>query len=311
MYDKVKLFLPSANSTPNVAPYLTNPKEKTDLCTGEVMGYSGSVDGLLVWQNQRGIGIEGSLAKYHFGNNICTLNIHDTALALQKLSDTLHTDLSQAKVNSLEFGTNFLMKQPPSEYLKLLGNLSRLSRVQATDNTLYYSLKGSQPSKILCFYNKAAEAHAKGVVFPKGITPDSYLLRYEIRLRRLPHKLLHLQQLTADKLAQREVFLQIAKFWEKHYFDIQKHQQIKIDGMQTIKTPKQAKDMLLSLLVSHYPDEVNTFFENLKQNKTFTDKNDYSRFKRMINTPTKATYITTNEAIEELNDEVRNAVAYL
>jgi len=109
------------------------------------------------------------LAKYLYGgNNIYSLDRHSTAEAIEKLSDTIHVDLKEAKVTGLEFGTQFVMRKPPDEYFKKLGDMPKLLRYHFEVGTLYYKSKGKMHPKTFCFYDKKADAAAKGMALPVG-----------------------------------------------------------------------------------------------------------------------------------------------
>ena len=107
MYDKVSFWVDRAATGGQyeaIAAYLDAPKEQTDLSTGEITLFGG-VGGLKVTRHTAGVSIVGSLPKFLYdGCNIPALDRHTTAQAIERISDTLHFDMSVAKVTGFEFG---------------------------------------------------------------------------------------------------------------------------------------------------------------------------------------------------------------
>ena len=188
MYDKVKLWTARTRETPDVSKFLDRAKDQIDHETGEVCTF-GSLEGLKVSIYTGGYSIIGSLAKYLYPSNAYPLDRHSTIQAIEKLSDALHIDMREAKVTGLEFGTQFVMRKPVDEYLKKLGDMPKLARYHFDVGTLYYKHKGKQQPKVFCFYDKRADADAKGLIMPDGFAGTN-LLKYEMRLNgRLPQQI--------------------------------------------------------------------------------------------------------------------------
>lgn len=315
MYDKIKLFVQRNSGTPDVSGYLDEAKEQTDIRTGEVNVF-GSLDGLKVCMYVGGYSIIGSLAKYMYQSNIYPLDRHTTAQAIEKLSDSLHLDLKEADVTGVEFGTQFLMKKPPQVYINKLGDMPRRKRLLCAESTLYYTGTGSQQrqrqKQVLCFYDKKADAAAKGLIMPQGFE-RSNLLRYELRLNgRIPHQTGR-HTVTASTLSDREFYRQLVTMWEDNYFSISKLNGVKQNVMNEIKSVKDAKDVLFARLLSQSGKDVITdYLEELKQNNVFKDSKYYTRTKNALleigNNPKMA---VSDEDIKELDNEVKNVGAYI
>ena len=274
MYDKIKLFVQRNSGTPDISGYLDEAKEQTDIRTGEVNVF-GSLEGLKVCMYVGGYSIIGSLAKYMYQSNIYPLDRHTTAQAIEKLSDSLHLDLKEADVTGVEFGTQFLMKKPPQVYINKLGDMPRRKRLLCAESTLYYTGTGSQQrqrqKQVLCFYDKKADAAAKGLIMPQGFE-RSNLLRYELRLNgRIPHQTGR-HTVTASTLSDREFYRQLVTMWEDNYFSISKLNGVKQNVMNEIKSVKDAKAVLFARLLSQSGKDVITdYLEELKQNNVFKD----------------------------------------
>lgn len=315
MYDKIKLFMQRNSGTTDISGYLDEAKEQTDIRTGEVNVF-GSLEGLKVCMYVGGYSIIGSLAKYMYQSNIYPLDRHTTAQAIEKLSDSLHMDLKEADVTGVEFGTQFLMKKPPQVYINKLGDMPRRKRLLCAESTLYYTGTGSQQrqrqKQVLCFYDKKADAAAKGLIMPQGFE-RSNLLRYELRLNgRIPHQTGR-HTVTASTLSDREFYRQLVTMWEDNYFSISKLNGVKQNVMNEIKSVKDAKDVLFARLLSQSGKDVITdYLEELKQNNVFKDSKYYTRTKNALleigNNPKMAVY---DEDIKELDNEVKNVGAYI
>ena len=315
MYDKIKLFVQRNSGTPDISGYLDEAKEQTDIRTGEVNVF-GSLEGLKVCMYVGGYSIIGSLAKYMYQSNIYPLDRNTTAQAIEKLSDSLHLDLKEADVTGVEFGTQFLMKKPPQVYINKLGDMPRRKRLLCAESTLYYTGTGSQQrqrqKQVLCFYDKKADAAAKGLIMPQGFE-RSNLLRYELRLNgRIPHQTGR-HTVTASTLSDREFYRQLVTMWEDNYFSISKLNGVKQNVMNEIKSVKDAKAVLFARLLSQSGKDVITdYLEELKQNNVFKDSKYYTRTKNALleigNNPKMA---VSDEDIKELDNEVKNVGAYI
>lgn len=311
MYDKVKLWAARTRATPDVSKFLDRAKDQIDHDTGEVCTF-GSLEGLKVSIYTGGISIIGSLAKYLYPNNIYPLDRHTTAQAIEKLSDSLHISLGDAKVTGLEFGTQFVMAHPVENYLSKLGDMPKLLRYHFDVGTLYYKPKGKQQPKIFAFYDKKADAAAKCMTLPDGFT-DANLLKYEMRINgRLPQQL-GVPQVTAATLSEKPFYRLMVKRYQESYFAISKNNQIKTDVMDEIKTVSDAFDVFVARLISQSGQtQIAGFLEELKEAKVFDDRKCYSRLKKKIQeVATKAGVTVSDELIKELDDEIKNIGAYM
>lgn len=311
MYDKVKLFYPRTRATPDISGYLSKAKEQTDLNTGEVCTF-GSLEGLKVGLYVGGYSIVGSLSKYLYPSNIYPLDRHSTAEAIEKLSDALHLDIGEANVTGLEFGTQFLMRKPVDEYLRKLGDMPKLLRYHFEVGTLYYKHRGKQQPKTFCFYDKKADAAAKGVSIPNGFE-GANLLKYEMRLnRRLPQQL-GVAAVQASTLSESEFYRMLVKKWQTYYFSITKLNQVKTDVMSEIKTVSDAFNVLVARLISQSDQtQIAAFLEELKNTNVFDDRKCYTRLKnKIIEVANKASVSVSDEDIRELDNEIKNIGAYV
>lgn len=312
MYDKITMFLPIVGGgVSEIGNVLDEAKIQTDLNTGVASVY-GRIENLKVSAHPWGIHIIGSWAKYLYGSNIYTLNRHDTPLVIEKISDTFKMDVEGAKVTSIEFGTQFIMRKPVEEYFTRLGDSPNLRRSRH-DGTVYYKSRGKKrQSKTLCFYDKRLEMETKGVPLPDGLE-DANILRYEMRLKKNLPQLLK-ANVFASTLSNEDFYRRMVKLWQESYFLISKINKQNKCSMDGIKTTTDAFNMLMAQLINQGGDGVvSEFLDALKAANVFADKKNYSRLKRKISEVQKkaALYSEKDEEIMELDDEVNNAGAYL
>lgn len=311
MYDKVKIWATRTRATPDVGKFLDNAKDQIDHATGEVITF-GSLDGLKVSIFTGGISIIGSLSKYLYPNNIYPLDRHSTAEAVEKLSDSLHLNISDAKITGLEFGTQFVMRHKPEDYLKKMGDMPRLQRYHFEAGTLYYKPKGKQQLKVFIFYDKKADAEVKGMRLPFGFA-DANLLKYEMRFnQRLPQQI-GVPEVTASTLSDKDFYRQMVKRYQASYFSISKQNQVKTNVMSEIKTVSDAFDVLIARLINQSDQtQIAEFIEELKGERVFEDRKNYTRLKKKIQEVlTKAEISVSDELIKELDNEIKNVGAYV
>ena len=83
--------------------------------------------------------------------------------------------------------------------------------------------------------------------------------------------------------------------------------------MNEIKTVTDAFNVLVARLLSQTDQsQIGGFLDELKEAGVFTDRKNYSRLKAKIQeVANKANITISDELIKELDDEVRNSVAYV
>lgn len=314
MYDKVKFWLERSaigGGYSKVADFLTMGVEQVDRRTGEIKVF-GSLDGLKVSVFCSGISIIGSLSKYMYGNNIYPLDRHTTKEALDRIGKTFHVDMNKAKVTGLEFGTVFLLKHKIPYYLQRLGDMPKLDRCRFEEKTLYYQSKSKEQPKTLAFYDKIEEQRKSGATLPAGFDRQN-ILKYELRLNQRLPKQLNVKEVNASTLYDEEFFRMLVRLWQNYYFQISKQQQTKNNSIYGIRTVKDAFNMFIAQIMANSDkDTVNKFIDDLKYNRVFADRKNYSRLKNKLqNTFPKVEITETDEAVKELDDAVKNASAYL
>ncbi len=314
MIDKLKLWADMAivgGCYSMLTNYLDCGKEETDIKTGEIRTY-GTIEGLKVAIYTGGLSIVGSMPKFLYGSNVYTLDRHKIEQAIEKISDTLHIQTEKAKVTEMEFGTNFMMKYPVADYLTMLGAMPRLNRVQATLNSLRYEGMGKHKPKIYTFYDKIAEADAKGMDYPSNMQGVN-LLRYEMKFYgRLPQQL-GVPEVTASTLSEKEFYRMMVKRYQDIYFLISKQNRIKTNAMMEIRTVDDAVKVLFARLINQTGQEqISEYLKELKEVCVFEDRKNYTRLKKKLeDIATNANFTISDELIKELDDEIKNCGAYI
>ena len=314
MYDKVKIWMDKAivgEQFTTIADLLDEANTNINHQTGEVKIY-GSLGGLKLSIFPNGIYIVGSLPKYMYGSNIYPLDRETTKRAFERLEDSLHTSLNEAKVTGFEFGANFVMRHGVESYLDRLGDMPRMLLYRFNRETLYYHNRGKKHPKTFCFYDKIAEAKKEQGTIPKGLQ-DANLLRCEIRLDGKLSKQMNVPEVTPQTLSDKSFYRKVMQKLTDAYFSISKINQLKLNFMSKINTVSDAFNVFVALLISKVGEsEIRRYLNELKDNSVFKDRNNYSRLKKKIQeVATKANITDTDELIKELDDEFRNVGAYV
>ena len=306
MYDKIVIWKSRMRDEyPHLLTLLEDAKEQTDLETGEIKTY-GSLQGMRVGIYPTAIRIEGSLPKFLYeGGNVIPLTRHTTEEAVKKLSEALQINLEDARVSSLEFGANFVMRYKPSEYLKRMGELPRRKRYTFNVDTLYYRRKGKEQPDTFCLYDKISDAKAKGMPIPQGFE-DKNLLRVELRLNGSIAKQMEVAEVEASTLYDRQFYSKIRGRFINTYFSITKINKLNANFMESIKTPKDAVDGFLGLMLSKAGQgmqEIDAYLEELKANQVFSERINYKRTRdALYKAASKAKLSSKDELVAELDD---------
>ena len=309
MIDNAKLFIPRCRDMPDIVGYLDSGTEQNDITTGETRLF-GKVGNVRVIQSVGGYSIQGSLPKFLNGNNVITLNRHTIKEALEKLSDTLHLNMNDAKVTGLEFGDTFVMSKQPIAYINLLGNMPRLVRFLNRD-TLYYTGSGKVHPREYYFYDKKQEVKAKGGTLPSGY--DSLnLLRYEMRLNNRLSNTIGVAEVKGSMLYDSSFLHDVSDMWIGGYKSITKLSGMNEECLKGIKSPKDAVNLLLAKLIGERGgDTITDFMNTLKTAKVFSDPKQYTRVKAKLDDVSSQKLSPDSKDIGELSDSILNSTAFL
>lgn len=304
MLDTVNFWLEQSGINEQVLQCLSELEERNS----EQRGYScrGKLGDYIVTCYNGGITLKGSLAKFYLPSNVLTLTRQTVGEAIELLSDSLHLDVTRAKVTRLDVSTVLTTRLPPKEYYPCLGDKPHFTRLQASPTTLYYSTQKRQA----VFYDKTKEAQAKGAVIPETLQGCN-LFRYELRLlkellRQLPTSEPYI---SGASLSDSDFYYRLIQFWRNEFYTIKKINTFQ--AMENITTPKEAQTALFaSLLQQQGASCINEFINTLKANKAFTDAKYYSRLKADLYKIAQGNPMQGNELIKELETAINNVAKY-
>ncbi len=272
------------------------------------LGYSasGKLGDYSIYCFERGLSLKGSLAKYYLPSNVYTLTRQTAAEAIEKMSDTLHTDITAATVTRLDVSTVIPTKRQPTDYYTSLGSKPRFKRLQATADTLYYNQRLRQ----LIFYDKTKEANAKGALIP-GTLHGCNLLRYELRFAHNLQKLFKTAEpISGATLTDQRFYYSIIQQWRNEFETIKKINPINT-MTDNIKTPKDAKETLFAILLQQNgQNAIDNFLNDLKANNVFSDPKYYSRLKSDLYKIQQAPTEARNDLIKELETAIADIAQY-
>ena len=112
--------------------------------------WSYQLDNLIIKIYTSFITIEGSLAKFYYGENLHLLGREEIKQAIDLLSDILQLDINSAHVTRIDIAADFEMSHNTKEYFPFLGNYPRHKRDLCKGTTLYYK----SASHTCTFYDK-------------------------------------------------------------------------------------------------------------------------------------------------------------
>lgn len=301
-YDSVNFWVGSSfakNAHPfNIIEYLSEVTEHSKVNNEErQIMFTGKIGNeYKVTVSLNGISLKGSLSKLMFGSNIHSLTPKDTGLAIEKLSDLSHLNISQAKVTRLDVAANLKTSQLPSCYFNTLGDKTYLERLETSSSTLEYR----SGQKELIFYDKIVQMRAKKIILPKEFE-ELNLLRYELRYTKKLLKQLNILEVNGDLLADKKFYRSLVQRWKAEYDSINKISTTQTD-VSKITTPKQATKALFGLLLREAGQaKVNLFIRSLKNQKTFRDPKYYTRTRNELNKILTSGIAEDRELLEELN----------
>jgi hypothetical protein len=237
---------------------------------------SGTLNNMIVKLFESGVSIKGSLAKYYLNDNIQTLTRQDSARAIQKLSDELHLDISDAIITRIDFAHNFIMSQKPTIYYPYLGESQYFTRLSQPES-LYY--KNGNRTKL--FYDKLSEAKFRAVRVPE-VCDNKHLLRYEIRYSKRLDKQLKVPEVRGRTLSEESFYIGLIDRYILDYKSIHKNPSINFDTTN-MATPK---DFWMQLAVMK-ADEIGQpslmeLIEEMREKAVFDKPEYYSRLKKEL-----------------------------
>lgn len=301
MYDTIQIFCKDMVCSPE---YLTNYKETADPETGE-LNFTGNLNNLYVKKGKKGTSISNSLSKFYFNDNLEKLTRQDVKFALEKISDLLKMQVENGIISRLDFGSNFILKEPVYNYYSCLGNLARFKKFQYENEALLYKTS----SKSIEFYDKTTE-----IVTKKGIIPEQYIgkniLRIESHLTNRINKMLNVKELKAEDIYKAGIYKKCAKIWNDMYFKIQRINSIKFNaGKIKMINPSTLKNQMALITLKAVGEA--EFISMIEANKNSIDERNFYRLKKFIKElSNEPNFTEPNECIKELDKLVSMEYEY-
>lgn len=260
--------------------------------------YRGSIGSYSLNVSERGIYMQGGLASQHLPSNAYTLTRQGVGEAIEEISDLLQVDIGRAEVKRFEVSAVIPTKHPVSAYMPML-----LSKPHYKRNTYGTSVTFATQKRELTFYDKAAEAVAKGKAIPPALQ-GKHLLRYEVRFKhRVKQQFKHSEPIRARELSEPTMYRAIVQQWQTEFESIKK-QQNTLAMIKDIKTPK---DIVKAFVAQHLAgmdaNAIDEFMATVKGYNVIKDPKYYTRAKEMI-----TEYLSAGTEKNELVGELEKAV---
>jgi len=307
MLDTTKLLLCREQAGFNLEAclqYLTNLSENYRQDTGQTY-ITGNAGNLRVSLSEHWVTIVGSLPKFYTGTNLHTLSRPDCRRAFEKMADTLHLPVQQAKVTRLDVGLNLITDHRPELYYPYFGQSRYYTRLTQPKSITY---QNNLRSKKL--YNKIAESKSKGMPIPE-IYAGKNVLRYEVCYMQRLNKEFKQAFITPDTITEESFYVSLIDRWCNEYEAIQKIGAIKMNTSK-IKSPKDYMKQVIALALQEKGlDMFLHHVDQLKELKTFDKPEYYSRIRSELKRLSNITTIAdTPELILELNQKISRVREY-
>lgn len=161
----------------------------------------------------------GSLSKFYFGNNLAHLDLESTKKAVEKLSDKLNLDFSEAIITRVDVGFSFILKKPIPKYISYLQDYPRLSVLLKFPNSITF---GPSNRNSLTYYDKLNEMKNRQKDAFKELNKNfsnKHILRYETRLFTPFKKELGIKSIKAKNLYSKTIQKKLFSIWKTKYYE--------------------------------------------------------------------------------------------
>lgn len=259
---------------------------------------TGTLENLKVTVKPHTLKIQNSLCKYYLGNNQETLTQAQIKLANEKISDTLHINISDAKVTRFDIAENYELEYPVKTYLSSLGSLSRYQRLEQASGLLY-KINNRQ----LLFYDKIKElkVHKETIIPQFG---DKNILRYEMRFMKNLTKELNESEITPALLSDEIFYSKYKSIYINSFNDINKSKELNFNYNQ-YKGIKGLSNLGIASLISQYGE--NNIIDQIKQNYQIgrlTEKEKRGMISKVNELNKHPQIMTYSKLANELNQKI-------
>lgn len=172
-------------------------------------------------QNPIKLLFNGSLSKFHHGNNLAQLDWETIEKVINELSDNLGINLNEAILTRIDVAVNLVLEKPINQYIHNFYTNKSHGILTFKDSKTFLS-----NTKDLTFYDKIKEIKHKEKSLYKTIPSgfrDKNVLRYELRFKKNLKHYFNLNVFVVKNLFEKDIQNKIVDLWRKHYLTINKH----------------------------------------------------------------------------------------
>jgi hypothetical protein len=258
--------------------------------------------------------IEGSLAKWYFGNNVQTLTLAQAKKAVRDLGIALGVGdaIFKAKVNRVDFSSVVCTELTPVYYFNLMDYLNGFRRsLKDGETTLYYDR--ATRDKVVKAYDKTLEANHTGMEIPENYKGKN-LFRFEVvyystEINRVFNKQKNLKEVTLKDILSERAFNHFADTWLDYYERIQKinnaNNMIQKNKGETLTTRILVNRMVARLVNQTGLEDALRFIELDYQVGNVTDRRNINDAKRKVRELAQSVPAPPYDLIDDLDSRMR------
>jgi len=309
-YDSISLWLPAERAgvtdiSLQVASKLTGATQFIQ--RNGVESYAGYLgNNLRARVSQQGLSVKGSISKYFLSNNVECLTRATTEQAIEKLSDELCLPMQKAKLSSMAYALNLIVKEKPQAYFPILGD-SRYFNRSLFGSTLYYI----NSNRKIRFYDKLKECKRTLHELPAALQGLN-MLRIELELSKKLTYQFNLSEVTVGHLYEESFYMAMIDKLCNEYQAIRKNKIIQLN-FSTMNSPKDFWQQAQADWIQKIGGEASalSIVENLRKQEAFKNSEYYSRLKKEIKTISTLPALTQDSPlIEELDEKINRVKSY-
>lgn len=264
---------------------------------------NGYIGNLYVSISESGVKINGSLSKYHIGNNYSDFTRKDLEHSFEKLGDDLSLNLTDAKVLNIDIAHNLTLNHRCDLYFDQLLDSPRYQRFRMP-HSVYWE-NGTLKKKA---YDKVFEVMAKKEHLPEYIEALN-LFRFEVSIKKNVSRVFSKNSVTVKDLYNEHFYMGMQDKWLHEFKNITKQQNlVTMPNANLIITPTEYSEYLkirgLGVVgFEQAMNDVNSFNQ--------MDKMGKSRLRKMLRELNKKSNFTDqSDLINELNEKAKQAIQY-
>ncbi len=285
---------------------IQNPITYIDTKTGVILKTTGYIQNLRVKVDDRGISINGSLAKFLFGNNLRTPTRIEIQRAIEILSDLLSLHLDQARIFKLEFGINIHIDKPMINYYDCLGEMRYFKKTCYDKETVQYK----NINNAFVFYDKIKEMRKNRVPIP-DIFRNKLIMRIESRLNKRLCQTLKEPKIKVSMLYEEIFYIKIIDLFRNQFDSIHRIRKIKLNSeVLQMATVKDFVNQLAFLQIIELGGEKEVLQMLEKEKNNFYCRQTFYMLKKKTKELSSQPVLTEDsESMLELNRKVKQALA--